>query len=54
MSMPVTTTLQQAYELLLRMGMVGMRYDASEAGRQSSSAEAFCCGAAVVIETESK
>ena len=50
---------QQAYDLLLQhareMGanaIVGMRYDASEVGVQSSSTEVLCYGTAVVIEPE--
>lgn len=52
---------QQAYDLLLQqaqeMGanaIVGMRYDASEVGVQSSSTEVLCYGTAVVIEPEDK
>jgi uncharacterized protein YbjQ (UPF0145 family) len=50
-------TRQQAYEHLLehakQLGanaIVGLRYDASEVGSQSSATEVLCYGTAVVIE----
>jgi uncharacterized protein YbjQ (UPF0145 family) len=49
----------QAYDLLIQhaeqMGanaIIGMRYDASELGGQSSATEVLCYGTAVVIERE--
>jgi uncharacterized protein YbjQ (UPF0145 family) len=48
---------QQAYDLLLQHALeiganaiVGMRYDASEVGVQSSSNEVLCYGTAVPVE----